>query len=178
MDSPDISNLSIGKGILYFTPTGGSERDMGECSAFETTPSGDTLDYFSNRVGIKKKVRSVVTSTSLGIRIVANEITAENLAMALGGDTPASGGSGIKSFNIMRKTEVTGSLRFEGQNDIGNRLDVSLPSVSFKPGGTFNPLSEEWQEIEINGEALAVENTDGTSDFGSVTVNDEANHLA
>jgi len=137
-DSPDINNLTVGKGILYFTPTGGVERDMGECTTFETTPGGDTLDYFSNRSGIKKKVRSVVTSASLALRIVASEATAENLAMQLGGDDPTSGGAGVKT------------------------------------GGTFNPISEEWMEIEINGEALATEHTDGTSDFGTVTVTDQA----
>lgn len=173
-ESPDINNLSVGKGVLYFTPTGGAERDMGECTTFETTPGGEAIDYFSNRSGISKKVRSVAKSASLGVRIVASEITAANLAMALGGDTPVSGGAGVETFNIMRKTEVTGSLRYEGQNTIGNKLDISLPSVSFKPGGTFNPISEEWQEIEINGEALAVENTDGTSQFGTVTVTDQA----
>ncbi|MDG4903212.1 hypothetical protein P9279_22130 [Mesorhizobium sp. WSM4962] len=173
--SPDIRNLTVGKGILFYTPEGGVERDMGECSVFETTPSGDTLDYFSNRSGIKKKVRSEATSAALAIRIIANEITAENLALQLGGDTPVSGGSGINTFNIMRETKVSGSLRYEGHNDIGNRLDVSLPSVSFKPGGTFSPISEEWMEIEINGEALAIEHTDGTSDFGTVTVTDQDN---
>jgi hypothetical protein len=172
-DSPDINNLTVGKGILYFTPTGGVERDMGECTTFETTPSADALDYFSNRSGIKKKVRSVANSASLAIRIVASEATADNLALQLGGDTPASGGTGVQTFNIMRETEKTGSLRYEAHNDIGNRIDVSLPSVSFKPGGTFSPISEEWMEIEINGEALAVENTDGTSQFGTVTVTDQ-----
>jgi hypothetical protein len=172
-DSPDINNLTVGKGILYFTPTGGVERDLGECTTFETTPGGDALDYFSNRSGIQKKVRSVAKSASLAIKIVASEATAANLAMQLGGDEPASGGAGVKSFNIMRNTEVTGALRYEAHNDIGNRIDVSLPSVSFKPGGTFSPISEEWMEIEINGEALATEHTDGTSDFGTVTVTDQ-----
>lgn len=173
-ESPDINNLTVGKGILYFTPTDGVERDMGECSVFETTPGGEVLDYFSNRSGIKKKVRSEAVSSSLELRIVANEATAENLAMQLGGDTPVSGGAGIKSFNIMRRSTVTGSLRYEAQNDIGNKIDVLLPSVSFKPGGTFNPISEEWMEIEITGEALSTEHTDGTSDFGTVTVTDQA----
>jgi hypothetical protein len=171
--SPDIANLSIGKGIVKFTPDGGAERDLGEVSEFETTPNIDILDYFSSRSGISKKVKSVVRTTSLELRMVMNEITAENLALQLLGEV-SEVTTGQKTFRIMSESAVSGVLTFTGTNDVGNRIDITLDNVTFRPSGSFSPLSEEWQAIEVTGEALATEYTDGTSDFGSVSVTDEA----
>lgn len=171
--SPDIANLSVGKGIVSFTPDGGAERDLGEVSTLTTTPNVDILDYFSARSGISKKVKSVVRTTSLEVAMTMNEITAENLALQLLGEVQQLT-TGQKTFRIMSQAAVTGSLKFTGTNNIGNKVDIVLDSVTFRPSGAFSPISEDWQGVEVTGEALATEYTDGTSDFGSVTVTDEA----
>ena len=52
-----------------------------------------------------------------------------------------------------------GELKYEGTNEI----DIDLFKVAFKPGKSLNTISDEWGNIEIEGEALA----DATGKFGT-----------
>lgn len=169
--SPNTLNYFIGKGIVKFTPTSGAERDLGNAPELELTPTIEKLDHFSSRSGVRNKDRSVVIEKGMTLRIVLEEITAENLAMLLLG-TVDTASDGTKSFRIFEKTEITGSVAFTGTNDVGNKVNIALPNVSFGPSGSFNPISDEWGQIEITGEILATEYTDGTSDFGTITMTD------
>jgi hypothetical protein len=48
-----------------------------------------------------------------------------------------------------------------------------MPSVSFGPSGSFSPIvsgDDEFQSIEMTGDLLSVTYTDGTADFGTMTV--------
>lgn len=58
--SPSIDNLGILKGILKFTPSGGTLRDLGEAPEVEITPAIEKLDYRSSRSGVRTKTKSVV----------------------------------------------------------------------------------------------------------------------
>lgn len=169
--SPSPLNYFIGKGIIKFTPTGGAKRDLGNAPEVEITPSLEKLDHFSSRAGIKKKDRSAPVQAGTTIRIVLDEITAENLGMVMLSDV-ATNSDGTKTLRIMSKTEITGAIEFTGTNEVGNKADIDLPSVSFGPSGSFNAISDEWGNIEITGEVLATEYTDGTSDFGTITITD------
>jgi len=171
--SPNTLNYFIGKGIIKFTPTGGSIRDLGNAPEIELTPTIEKLDHFSSRAGVKKKDRTVVTEKGATIRIVLDEVTAENLSMQLMGEI-ATSTDGTKSFRIMSESEITGQIDFTGTNDVGNQVDVQLPNVSFGPSGSFNLISDEWGQIEITGDVLATEYSDGTSDFGLITFTDAA----
>ncbi len=53
---------------------------------------------------------------------------------------------------------------------LGPQMDINLLRVVFKPGKSLNPISDEWGNIEIEGEALA--NTLGT--FSTWTVREQA----
>lgn len=171
--SPNVLNYFVGKGVVKFTPTAGVQRDLGNAPEIEITPTIEKLDHFSSRSGVKKKDRSIVIEKGATIRIVLEEVTAENLAMQLMG-TVATNTDGTKTFQIMSLAEITGQIDFTGTNDVGNQVDIVLPSVSFGPSGSFSPISDEWGSIEITGEILATEYTDGSSDFGTVTVTDAA----
>lgn len=171
--SPNTLNYFIGKGIIKFTPTGGVQRDLGNAPEIEITPTIEKLDHFSSRSGVKKKDRSVTTEKGATIRVVLDEVTAENLALQLMGEV-ATSTDGTKSFRIMSGSEATGRIDFTGTNDVGNTVDIELPSVSFGPSGSFSPISDEWGSIEITGEVLATEYTDGSSDFGVITFTDAA----
>jgi hypothetical protein len=48
-------------------------------------------------------------------------------------------------------------------------MDIHLNRVVFKPGKALNPISDEWGNIEIEGEALANE----LGKFGTWTVREE-----
>lgn len=167
--SPNTLNYFIGKGIIKFTPSGGVQRDLGNAPEVEMTPSIDKLDHFSSRSGVRNKDRSVVREKGMTLRVVLDEITGENLAMLLLGDVETAT-DGSKSFQIFSETEISGAILFTGTNDIGAQVTVSMPNVSFGPSGSFSPITDEWGQIELTGEVLATEHTDGTSDFGTITV--------
>lgn len=170
-NSPDVLNYFIGKGIAKFTPTGGAQRDLGNAPEIEITPTIEKLDHFSSRSGVRKKDRTVVIEKGATLRIVLDEVTAENLAMQLMGEV-TSASDGTKSFRILSISEITGAFDFTGTNDIGQKVHIVLPRVSFGPSGSFSPISDEWGQLEVTGEILATEYTDGTSDFGTVTFTD------
>lgn len=172
--SPNIGNLSILKGIIKFTPTGGVQRDLGEAPEVELTPAIEKLDYNSNRSGVRTKVKSVVLEKSMTLRVVLSEINAENLQMMLIGGEIITNTDGSKSFDIFENSDITGVIEFTGTNDVGSQVDMILPNVSFGPSGSLNVISDEWGQLEFEGEVLASTNTDGSTNFGTVTVRDEA----
>jgi hypothetical protein len=90
--SPSTDNYYVGKGKISFKPTGATTlRDIGNVTELETTPNLTTLEHFSSREGVKKKDKEVVTEKKLTVRMVMDEWTADNLAMALLGDVSTVG---------------------------------------------------------------------------------------
>lgn len=172
--SPSIDNLSILKGIIKFTPTGGVQRDLGNAPEVELTPAIEKLDHFSSRSGVRSKDKSVALEKSMTLRVVLEELTADNIRMLLIGGEVTENTDGSKTFDIFEESEITGAIEFTGTNDVGSQIDLALPSVSFGPSGSLNLISDEWGNFEITGEVLATTYTDGSINFGTVTVRDEA----
>lgn len=172
--SPNALNYFIGKGTIAFTPTGGVERDLGNAPEVELTPTIEKLDHFSSRSGVRTKDRSIVLEKSMTLRIVLDEITAENLQMLLIGSEVATNTDGTKSFDIFEQSEITGAITFTGTNDVGNQVVMSLPSVSFTPTGSLNLISDEWGQIEVTAEVLSTTYTDGSTNFGTITITEAA----
>ncbi|NEI52716.1 hypothetical protein GR217_34420 [Rhizobium leguminosarum] len=159
--SPNVLNYFIGKGIIKFTPSGGSQRDLGNAPEIEMTPATEKLDHFSSRTGVRTKDRSITLEKSLALRIVLDELTAENLALLLLGEV-TSNTAGNSEFEIFSESEIKGVIAFQGTNDIGNKVNVSLPSVSFGPSGSLNLISDEWGQVELTGEVLQSAGSFGT----------------
>jgi hypothetical protein len=153
--SPDVLNYHIGKATVSFTPEGGSLRQLGNAPEIEITPELETLPHFSSQSGIRTKDREVNIEASATLRLVLDEITPENLAMLLLG-TVDTATAGNWEFNILAITELKGEVVITGTNDVGNRFTITLPSVNFTPSGSFSPISDEWNQIELTGEILAV----------------------
>jgi hypothetical protein len=151
--SPNVDNYAILKGIVKFQKTGdGDFRDLGNCPAFELTPTVETLEHKSSRSGVSSVDRKIVLSKSLKARIVMEELTPDNLGIILLGDvTPSSPEYVIDIFTL---SEVTGALRFVGTNDIGGKVQMDFPSVSFIPSGSINMISEEWASMEVTADVL------------------------
>lgn len=84
--SPNVDNYYSGKGIMKFKADGDSlYRDLGDCPSFEITPNVTRLDHFSSRAGIRTKDLSLISQRQMTLRVVMDEVTADNLAMALMG---------------------------------------------------------------------------------------------
>lgn len=100
--------------------------------------------------------------------MVVDEWTADNLAMMLLGDV-STDADGNKVIDIFSRNTFEGELKYEGTNEIGPQMDIDLFRVVFKPGKSLNPISDEWGNIEVEGEALA--NDQGK--FGTWTVREQ-----
>lgn len=165
---PNPEFYSISKGELKWTPTGGSQRSLGNCSEIELTPEITKLDHYSSLSGIRSKDKSVVTETKLTIRIMMEEISAENLKLLLMGGSITTGQNGDKTFDVLDVSSLEGALTFTGSNTVGSQIDLSFPKVSFSPSGSLNMISEEWNTIEITGEVLL-----DSGSYGNITVTEK-----
>jgi len=84
-------NILLGRGKLYFDRFNSSgvrtgERFLGNCPTFEITPASEDIKKYSSADAAADLIASDVLRTTLGLRIVGDEFTKENLAMALFGD--------------------------------------------------------------------------------------------
>jgi hypothetical protein len=155
--APDTDNLQVGKGIVSFKKEGTAEFiDLGNVSELEYTPTIEKLDHFSSRLGVKTKDKSVVVTRSGSLRIVMEELTANNMAMLLLGtvDPDAVGGPTVDIFTV---DSVVGEVKFVATNDVGPKWNLNFWNVEFSPSGSFNPISDEWNNIEVTGEVLVGE---------------------
>ncbi len=154
-------DLSIGKGIVSFTPSGGSKRDLGECESLEITPALEKLEYKGNRSGVRSTVRSIILEKTAQARFVLAEWSPENLALAMLGQVDTAG----TGFEIFAESEIAGELEFVGTNDIGPKYTVILPNVSIIPQGAVSFISDEWGRLELTADVLL----DEYGSFGTVT---------
>lgn len=150
-DSPNVNNYLIGKGNVYFTPEGGVRRHMGNCPEFEIEMEIEELEHFSSMAGTRTKDLTVVLERSATITLTLEEWSKENIAlMVLGAlDTDSEGNNVI---HAMQTGATKGLLEFEGTNDVGPKFNYYFPSVSFRPNGALNPISEEWGTMELIGD--------------------------
>ncbi|MDK1386375.1 hypothetical protein QN224_13245 [Sinorhizobium sp. 8-89] len=168
--SPNVLNYFIGKGIIKFKPTAGTIRDLGNAPEVELTPAIEKLDHFSSRSGVRSKDRSIALEKTLTLRIVLDELTAENLGLLLLSEATTNSAGNLE-LDIFSESEIAGEITFEGTNDVGNQCNLTLPSVSFGPSGSLNLISDEFGQIELTGEVL-LSGTPGT--FGSLEIIDAA----
>lgn len=164
--SPNILNYALLKGNVYFTQVGGSRRHLGNCILFDTEPSVEKLDHFSSMVGVKTKDQSVVLSKTLTLTLTLEEITLSNLRIALFGGPVTAGdttdGAGNDGFDIFAVSEVRGVLEIEGSNDVGPKYSARFPNVTFTPNGATSLMGgDDWANIPLTGEALAVNGVPG-----------------
>jgi hypothetical protein len=159
--SSDVNNYYVGKGILSFTPSGGSIRELGNAPSVRLSPTTETLEHFSSQAGIRSKDRTILLEKSLTATITLDEITPENLAMFLFG-TVTENTDGNKVFEIFSESEVTGEMLLVGTNDVGNKFTMTLPSVSITPTGEFEFITDEFGQIELTCEVLLVDGSFGT----------------
>lgn len=160
--SPDIRNYYIGKGNVEFMIDGDTVwRHVGNVVSFEFTPTIDKLDHFSSMEGVKSKDRTVVLSKAGTIKMVMEEWTAENLAMALIG-AHSINSSGLDEIDIFSEEQVSGKLRFTGTNEVGPKWQLTFNKVDFLPSGAINPISDEWGQLEVTGDVSTVGGSFGT----------------
>lgn len=159
--APNINNYYIGKGILSFKPDGGSFRDLGNVVEFEWTPEIEKLEHRSSREGVRTVDLTVVLEKKATVRIVMDEWSAENLALAmLGAVTQDTAGQNV--ISIFSENSISGELKFVGTNEVGSKFEWHLLKVDFIPESSINPLSDEFGTLEVVGDVAAVAGVFGT----------------
>lgn len=162
-----VDNYYIGKGIVSFKPTGGAYRDLGNCPTFEFTAENEELEHYSSRAGVKTLDRVVSTSVKGTLKIAMEEFMLENLALAVLGSDPAVSG-GDNMIEILANTEITGSFKLVGANDVGPKFTVEFFSCTIKPGAAIPFIGEEWGQMEIEA---SVQRDETLEMFGTITLN-------
>jgi hypothetical protein len=167
--SPSTDNYYIGKAVISWQANSvGAFRDVGNVPECEFTMDVQKLDHFSSRTGVRSKDKSVVIEKAATVRLVLEEMTVDNMALAMGG-TVYTDSDGNKSFGFMADNAKEGTLKILGTNEIGQKVNW-IGQVSFAPTGSFNPISEEWGSVEATGEILV----DAAGNFGVFTVLEQA----
>jgi hypothetical protein len=155
--SPDVTNYYLGKGAVYVKLAAEAWRHVGNVPEFEVTPEIEELEHFSSMSGTRTKDRTVVIEKSMTLRILMEEFTAANLALALLGsvDTDTSGREIIDIFAV---SEIRAAVKLIGANDIGQKFMWHFPEVDFLPTGSVNAITDEWGQLEVNGEVAVQSN--------------------
>lgn len=152
--SPNVDNYYIGKGKVYIKLTDDADYiDIGNVPEFEFTPEIEKLDHFSSRAGVRSKDKSVVLEKAATLRMVMEEWTARNLALALLGAVDASNPDEV-TIEIFSLSAISAQVKFVGANDVGPKWTFEFPMVEFTPSAAINPISDEWGQIEITGDIL------------------------
>lgn len=168
--SPNVNNLQVGKGIVSYKPAGDSVyRDLGNVTSFRITPDAETLEHFSSREGIKKRDVLIVLQQTMKVTMTMEEFTAKNLALMVYGtvDEAAVGGPEVEIFGT---SIARGALRFVGTNDYGPKITVDLWNVSWTPSGDLEMISDEWNNMEVEGDVLAADSGPEAGKFGLMKI--------
>lgn len=156
-----VNNYRIGKGIVYFKKTGGSYVDMGNCPTFEFTPAIDKLEHNSSRHGVKSVDKTVVLSKKGTLKITLDEWNPENIALALLDDTYSSG-----AVEIFGGNSIKGAVKIVDSNQVGPTYTWEFLNVEFIPSAALSLISDEWGQIELEGN-VQIDASSGS--FGTVT---------
>ena len=147
--SPNILNYLVGKGVCTWQPQGsGTVYDLGNSPRFEVTPKVQKLDHWSHRLGTRFKDLAVALTKEAEIVITLDEFSYENLSLAFMGSISGT------TVNILDLANLQGQLVFTGTNNVGPRKLITLPNVVMFPNGKVDFISNEWGEIELQGELL------------------------
>lgn len=87
MDSPNVENYTLGKGVVFFNQknlTTGlymGERDLGNAPAFAFNVALEKLEHFSSRGGLKAKDKEIISQITPGVTFTLDEVNKANLAL-------------------------------------------------------------------------------------------------
>lgn len=165
LSSPNILNYTIGKGRVYIRVSGEADRrPIGNCPEFEFTPEIEKLEHFQAMSGVRERDRTVVLEKKGSLRIVFEEMTAENLRLALIGAL-SSGSGGDQEIDIFSESAIRCEVWFDGENDVGPKWNYYFPAVDIIPSGAIPLISEEWMQVELTGDVQKSNNTFGTASY-------------
>lgn len=179
---PDPTNYWLGRGkiLLGKLGTNGKPYDMrhvGNCKSLTLSSEVETLPHQNSRSGVKVIDREVLVSQQFNVRLVLDELSFDNLALALSGET-STGIANPATADITDLRIAVDAMKgrwYDLVDASGNRLyDVDAAELVIKDGtgttpgsaltlGTDYELDAIWGRIFIRPESSAF--TDGEELF-------------
>lgn len=135
ISSPD--NYSILKGKLYFKKVGETQwTDLGNAPEFTYEPTVETLEHFSSRSGVRSLDKVAVTQVGANLSLTLDELTADNLKLALLGSSAAMTQTSATSQSLAVENVQVGMVIDVGKLDISNVAidDGEVAPVSYVLG--------------------------------------------
>lgn len=174
--SPNVDNLLIGTGEIWFLPEGGTTptdwRDVGFVPTMEFESTIERRPYFSRRGSIRQQVANPPVSQAGTIRLQADEWSGPNLQMAfLGAQT---GADATAKIDIGGLTSIKGSLVLRAMTGIGPQWNFWFPSVTISPNGVIGLFSDDYQGLPLIAEVGVVDNRFGIVSRAAITEADTA----
>ncbi len=150
------NNILLGRGKVYFDrfDTSGNrtgELFLGNCPTFEITPSPEEVKKYSSADKAADLIASDVLRTALALRIVGDEFSKENLAMALFGDTSTLAQTGSTITN-----EAISSV-LQGRYYPLTKRQVSAVNVTGTGGNPTYVLNTDFKVDAVSGRIYIVE---------------------
>lgn len=105
----DTDNYTVPGGIkLFFTPTGGVERDLGNMVDVSIGRETENLEHFTNRPGTRVKDKVIALSESITIDFSLDEPVMSNFILFFKGDAAATQGAGTANIVDQKAALPTG----------------------------------------------------------------------
>jgi hypothetical protein len=150
--SPNPLNYFIGKGNVYMklvSDPDESYKHVGNVPKFEITPKPETKKHYSSMTGTKALDYVANVSKEAEVTIDCDEITPDNLIVALLGDLNSDG-----SIDILGAPKIERAVKLEGTNDFGAKVQVILNHVFFDANKAINLIGDDWGSLPLTGQVL------------------------
>jgi hypothetical protein len=150
------NNILLGRGKIYFdrfdaTGARTGELFLGNCPTFEITPTSEDIKKYSSADKAADLIASDVLRTTLALRIVGDEFSKENLAMALFGDTATLSQTGSTVTN-----EAIANV-LQGRYYALSKRQVSSVTVSGTGGTPVYVADTDYKVDAVTGRIYIVE---------------------
>ena len=150
--SPNVLNYFIGKGNVYMKLVGDPDdnyKHIGNVPKFEITPKPETKKHYSSMSGTKSLDYVANVSKEAEVTIECDEITPDNLIVALLGELNSDG-----SIDILAAPKIERAVKLEGTNDFGAKVQVTIPHVFFDTNKAINLIGDDWGSLPLTGQVL------------------------
>lgn len=157
--APSVDNYALITGTVEVAPINTNDwRWVGNCPEVEWSPELDILEHKNVQGGSITTDLTVVREKKGTLRIQTDELSEENMALAMNGELNSDG-----SIEILGSSLTSLRVRVTNQNDIGPKYVYLFNRIDFRPSGSVNLQGGEgFQTLEVTGNAATVNGSFGT----------------
>ncbi len=176
--SPNPSNYTLGKGVLYFDKFDANgqltgERDLGNAPELQFNMTVEMLDHFSSRAGISSKDAQVTKMVTPTFTFTLDEFSDDNLSMLFYGD---STDVLVQPAVDYETVILPGTVNKKSYYSLGHRdVGVWKVGVTYELGKTASDIADDavvtntsggstntWAVITAIGNTVYLKNKAGT----------------